>query len=208
MQCKGGIIYNIAAAARMAPNAAMMDPERVAPLLGLTVWTPVGVEVGDGVPDATIVPFVPVGAAPDPLDGDPPMPAPWEGERPPPDEASSVAEARVERDEAALEREGAPDDSDPDEPVVVGEASLVTDVDPDPDPEDGVELAWDADEEATEDADEDEATALQERSYSGVVLRVLPTSPKLGAGTVGSESWRVNHHVFTLPRSGHATSSQ
>lgn len=34
----------------------------------------------------------------------------------------------------------------------------------------------------------DEATAEQDRSYSGVVLKVLPTMPKLGLGVVGAPS--------------------
>jgi hypothetical protein len=31
----------------------------------------------------------------------------------------------------------------------------------------------------------------QERSKSGLVLRVVPTTPKLGLGVLGKESWRV-----------------
>jgi len=85
------------------------------------------------LPATTDVPFAPVrpvGAAPDPVGAEvPPIPTPWEGERPPPEEAMLVAEAAVERVEAALET--GEDSEDPDEGVVDGEASL--EVVPDPD---------------------------------------------------------------------------
>jgi len=51
-------------------------------------------------------------------------------------------------------------------------------------------------------------TAAQERSYKGVVLKLLPTIPKLGLGVTGLESCWVNHQVLTFPKRGHPTSSQ
>jgi hypothetical protein len=41
-----------------------------------------------------------------------------------------------------------------------------------------------------------EELALQERSKRGVVLKVLPTTPKLGFGVEPSVSWRVYHQVL------------
>lgn len=62
---------------------------------------------------------------------------------------------------------------------------------------------------AVEDAAaEEEEEAEQERSKRGVVLRVLPTIPKLGLGVTGSASWRMYHQVLVLPNRGHPTSSQ
>ena len=51
--------------------------------------------------------------------------------------------------------------------------------------------------------------AEQLRSYSGVLLRVEPTTPKLGLGVVGAASCSVYHHVLYLPKSSlHPTWSQ
>jgi len=225
-----GNIYNTAAATRIAAKAATTDAEPRAALL-LTAITDVDDaavdEVGAGMlPATTDVPFAPVspvGAAPDPAvvpEPEPPMPTPWDGERPPPEEAMLVAEAAEEREEAPLEWEEAalvteeayPEAAEDSELAVTEEALLWEDEpDPETDPEDAVEL--DATAEVEEDPDEAEdeeleETAEQERSNNGVVLKVEPTIPKLGEGTVGSASWRVNHQVLTLPRRGHATSSQ
>ena len=41
----------------------------------------------------------------------------------------------------------------------------------------------------------------QLKSKRGVVLRVVPTIPKLGFGVVGYASWRVYHHVLIFPKS-------
>jgi hypothetical protein len=140
------------------------------------------------------------------------MPTPWDGERPPPEEAMRVAEAAEEMEEAALETEEAyPEAEDPEEAgtEVLGEEASLLEDDPDPDPVDGVELDATAEvEEDPDEAEDEEETSLQERSNNGVVLKVEPTIPKLGEGVVGSASWRVNHQVLTLPRRGHATSSQ
>lgn len=49
----------------------------------------------------------------------------------------------------------------------------------------------------------------QVRLYKGVVLRSLPTTPKLGLGTSGSASRSVYHQVLTCPKSSpQPTSSQ
>lgn len=224
-----GNIYNTAAATRIAAKVATMDTEPRAALLA-TVMAEVEDaavdEVGVGVlPVTTEVPFEPVspvGAAPDPTvvpDPELPMPTPWDGERPPPEEATSVAEAAEEREEAPLEREEAalvteetyPEAAEESELAVTEEALLWEDEpDPDPDPEDAVELdaTAEVDDDPDEAEDEELETAEQDRSNNGVVLKVEPTIPKLGEGTVGSASWRVNHQVLTLPRRGHATSSQ
>lgn len=63
-------------------------------------------------------------------------------------------------------------------------------------------------EDAAAAAAEEEEEAEQERSKRGVVLRVLPTIPKLGLGVTGSASWRMYHQVLVLPNRGHPTSSQ
>lgn len=184
----------------MAAKAATIDAEPRAALLP-TASTEVdaGVvdDVGVGVlPATTEVPFdpvSPVGAAPDPAvvpDPEPPMPTPWDGERPPPEEAMSVAEAAEETEEATLEREETDADAEDSELAmeVLEGASLWED---EPDPVDGVELEATAEVEADPDDAEDEEpeeTSLQERSKRGVVLRVEPTIPKLGEGVVGSAS--------------------
>jgi len=214
---RGGI-YSTTTAAKMAAKAAAMDAEPRTALLPTASTEVVDAavdDVGVGVllPATTEVPLEPldpVEAAPDPvvvLD-EPPMPPPWDGERPPPDEARSVADAAEETEEAALERDADAEDSE-----LAGEeveASLLED-DPDPDSVDAVELEAAAEVEDDPDEAEDEEleeTSLQERSKRGVVLRVEPTIPRLGEGVVASASWRVNHQVLTLPRRGHATSSQ
>jgi len=57
-------------------------------------------------------------------------------------------------------------------------------------------------------------TFAQERSYNGVVLKVLslellPMTPKLGFGAVGAASCRTYHQVLTLPKAdAHPISSQ
>ena len=51
-------------------------------------------------------------------------------------------------------------------------------------------------------------TAGQVRLYRGVVLRVDPTSPKLGLGVTGAASCRVYQNVLILPNTVHATWSQ
>lgn len=56
--------------------------------------------------------------------------------------------------------------------------------------------------------DDEDADALQERSKSGVELRVDPTTPKLGEGVSGAASCKVYHQVFVDPKSEHPTSSQ
>jgi len=160
-------------------------------LFVVTLCTGVEVEVADAVlPAITEVPFEPVrpvGAAPDPVVAEvPPIPTPWEGERPPPEEATPVAEAAVEREEAALETEPEAEDSeDPDEVVADGEAAP-EEVVPDPEITELDATGADEDDEGVEE------TSLQERSNNGVVLKVEPTIPKLGEGTDGSASWRVN----------------
>jgi len=216
-----GNIYNTATATRIAAKAATMDADPRAALLPTAmteVEDPAVDEVGVGVlPATTEVPFVPVspvGAAPDPAvvpEPEPPMPTPWDGERPPPEEAMLVAEDAEEREEAGLVPEETYPEAAEDSELAVTEALLwEEDPDTDPDPEDAVELDATAEVEDPDEAEDEELeeTALQERSNNGVVLKVEPTIPKLGEGTVGSASWRVNHQVLTLPRRGHATSSQ
>ena len=67
---------------------------------------------------------------------------------------------------------------------------------------------------AIDDADDEELllmaapTAGQVRLYRGVVLRVDPTSPKLGLGVLGAASCRVYQNVFILPSTVQATWSQ
>ncbi len=43
------------------------------------------------------------------------------------------------------------------------------------------------------------------RLYSGVVVKLEPTIPKLGLGVVGAASCSVYHQVLTLPKSEHPT---
>lgn len=51
--------------------------------------------------------------------------------------------------------------------------------------------------------------AEQLRSYRGVLLRVEPTTPKLGLGVVGAASWSAYHQVLYLPKAtAHPTWSQ
>jgi hypothetical protein len=64
-----------------------------------------------------------------------------------------------------------------------------------------VDALWARVVEVFTDADETGVTSLQDRSNKGVVVKVLPTSPKLGLGVAGEASWRVNHQVLTLPKS-------
>jgi hypothetical protein len=61
---------------------------------------------------------------------------------------------------------------------------------------------------AVEEAAAEEEEAEQDRSKRGVVLRVLPTIPKLGLGVTGLASCRMYHQVLVLPNRGHPTSSQ
>lgn len=63
-------------------------------------------------------------------------------------------------------------------------------------------------EEAADEAADELDTLLQDRSYKGVVVKVLPTIPKLGAGVVGAESWRVYHQTLVFPNRGQPASSQ
>lgn len=112
---------------------------------------------------------------------------PWEGETAAPDEAAWLPVTTVEKEVAALDA-----------------AADVTE-------------AWAAPVAALEAAEvaveewallELEDTALQERSNRGVVLRVLPTMPKLGFGVTGAASWRVYHQVLIFPKLGQPTASQ
>ena len=222
-----GSTYNKRAAARIAANAATMEagPRETALLVDST-------EVEDGAvdeafagllvatTDGLLVPVNPVEAALDEtvlLDPELPLPPPWDGERPPPEETMLVAEAAEEREEAPLATEETEPEAEAEiEPETEAEIELETDDallwEDEPDPEDpvGVELddGAEVEEDPPDEADDEPETALQERSNNGVVLKVEPTIPKLGEGTVGSASWRVNHQVLTLPRRGHATASQ
>lgn len=91
-------------------------------------------------------------------------------------------------------------------PVATGGDTAVAPSPPEPPPVAVVAAPPPADEDE-EEGDEDEA--LHDRSYSGVVDRELPTTPKLGEGVVGAASCSVYHHVFVLPKSMlHPTSSQ
>ena len=57
--------------------------------------------------------------------------------------------------------------------------------------------------------DADVEAPEQLRSYNGVSLKVVPTTPKLGFGVVGKASCSVNHQVLVLPKSRpHPTWSQ
>jgi len=71
------------------------------------------------------------------------------------------------------------------------------------------ELAVEADDDpvAVEEGDtlEERTTPSHERSYKGVVLRLLslalvPTTPKLGFGVVGEASCKTYHQVLTTPK--------
>lgn len=91
-------------------------------------------------------------------------------------------------------------------PLAVGTAVAAPPPAPPPDT-DAVPDAAAADDEEDEEGEDEEA--LHERSYSGVVDRVLPTTPKLGEGVFGAASWSVYHQVLVLPkRVWQPTSSQ
>lgn len=196
-------IYKAATAAKIAPTAAMKDPVKAGALLAGTL---VLVEVGLGVPVLITEPLddgdVPVAMTVDWIVvGTIGIPPPWDGESPPPDDTGALVDSagEDESDESAVE-DGLDSDPDPDP-------------EPDPDVEVGLTLAeadFDAEAEVEEGVDdlEDDDTSLQDKSNNGLVLKVDPTIPKLGEGIVGSESWRVNHHVLTFPKRGHPTSSQ
>jgi len=69
--------------------------------------------------------------------------------------------------------------------ATVAVLSLPLETDPEAEADDAApELEAAVEEEATLELE----TALQERSYNGLVLKVLPTSPKLGLGVVASAS--------------------
>lgn len=77
---------------------------------------------------------------------------------------------------------------------------------PEPDTVPEAEAVPEADADADEEGEESEA--LQERSYRGVVDKVLPTIPKLGEGVSGAASWRVYQKTLVFPKRGQPTSSQ
>lgn len=169
-------IYKAATATKRAPIALTSEPERtlaalvetVVGLLEVPVADPV-LEVlivdGDPVPTGTVplLPETPVAVDIEPVavaeaETEPiPLPAPSDGVSPEPDETTWPPVAAEERDEAALARDDV--------------AKAPADDDPLPfPPVDGVELEDGA---LVEDwllAELEEETALQDKSYSGVVL--------------------------------------
>ena len=58
---------------------------------------------------------------------------------------------------------------------------------------------------AVAELDEADEIAGHWRLYSGVVVKLDPTIPKLGLGVVGAASCNVYHQVFTLPNSEQPT---
>jgi len=159
------------------------------------------------------VPF-PAGTEEEELAPEPaPEPTPFEGVRPSPEETTSVLEEAIEDSVCEVGEEGVSDEPDPEFDSEVGD-----EVDPvlDGDDEPGAEVT--AEEEdagaedeggtTTEDEDDGEVTALQERSYSGVELRELPTTPKDGPSLATGASWRVYHQVLVFPKREHPTWSQ
>lgn len=56
--------------------------------------------------------------------------------------------------------------------------------------------------------EEDEELSGQLRSYSGVLLRVIPTTPKLGLGVSGKASCKVYQNVVICPKTLQPTCSQ
>jgi len=186
-----------------APIAATNEPDWIAALLpGVTGTMEVldGEDVEIAVEPALVVPLPvePVGVDVDVADAAPPdettMPPPWDGERPPPDEAMPVVTAASdERDEAPLEMAApesvvaveAVEETAVEETAVVGTAESVLDVGA-IDEEELFGVVGMVEEDAGADDDDDDATALQERSNNG--FKSVPTMPKLGFGTDGSES--------------------
>lgn len=192
--------YIAARTARAAPIAPAKDPaDAAAPLtetvdgVDVLLDDPVALEVVVvlmvAVETVELLPVEPpddalavvVGAgADDETTLPPPIPLPTVGDSPPV-ATFEVPVAAVERDEAELDRAEAEEEEAPELEVEVAEAEVL----------------------------ELEETAEQDRSKSGVSLKVLPTIPKLGLGVTGAASWRVNHHVLTLPkRVAHPTASQ
>jgi hypothetical protein len=195
-------IYKTAAAATNAPIAPTTEP---ASMLAAFVEAVIGaVEVPEEEPVALEVvlrPPVPVadvllnpdpeltvgvavvGATPVPEALPMPLPAPSDGDKPPPDEARTDPVATDWTDDATLDFELAMLESE-----LAVEDGLVLEL--------LLLLLL-------------EATAEQDRSYNGVVLRGLPGAmPKLGLVWAASVSSIVNHQVLVLPNRGHPTSSQ
>lgn len=175
MQRSHAAIYKAATATKRAPMAPTNEPERtlaafvptVEGLLDVPLVDPVAevlTVVGDPVPTGTVPlpPLTAVAVVVEPVavaEAEPiPLPAPSDGDSPEPEETTWPPVAAVERDEAALARdevaEAAADDDDSELPFP---------------PLTAVELE---DEAFVEDwllAELEEETALQDKSYSGVV---------------------------------------
>jgi hypothetical protein len=188
-----GAIYKAATATKIAPIAPTNEPERTLAALVETVVGPDEVPVADPVAEVLILdgdplptgtvplpPLTPVAVVVEPVAVAEaeliPLPAPSDGVSPEPEETTWPPVAAEERDEAALARddvaEAAADDDDSELPcppltaVELEEGDLVED--------------W--------LLAELEETALQDKSYSGVVPYELPIIPKLGLGVAPLES--------------------
>ncbi len=142
-----------------------------------------------------------------------------------PDEGIAVSEAELAELGAILEAGELLDGGPPvteDTELILGAGNgpgIGVCVDPAPPPTttDAVPLATELDEAdstlAVEEAvmaelEDAEEIAGHCRLYSGVVVKLEPTIPKLGLGVVGAASCTVYHQVLTLPNSEHPTWSQ
>lgn len=132
--------------------------------------------VGTGEEEATTVPFVPVPLEPEPEEPDPEEPEPEEPEpeEPEPEEPEPPPEVELP---VPVGLEGAP------VTVAVPDSLPVPEAVADPDTT-AVAVPETEALRAVDELDEE----LQERSYRGVVVRVLPTIPKLGDGVSGAAS--------------------
>jgi len=176
---EAGLVVAIVAAALLVPDAEPLvfgpDPDEPVPVTVATYEPLLGAP-------ATVLKTVEVPVADALMEErpSPPCPAPWEGERAPPELTMLLAEIAVDKVEAALETDLIDEEPAPLVAVELAEEMMLLELE----------------------------TAEQDRSYSGVVLSLLPTIPKLGFGVTGAESCSVNQKVLTLPNEGHPTSSQ
>jgi len=224
------------AAAKTAPMVPTNEPEKAAAALSETVGGLLEVELGPEFDKVGVTTTVPLpDPDPDPeLDPEPdPEPEPdaepplgvavgltmvgpaWEGPSAPPEETTAPPVAAVETEEMMLEAtETEVSDSGDDAEVVplpiIEDATEVGAVVAEFGAALAAELVGAAmEEDGATVALELAATALQLRSYNGVVLKVVPlTRPKDGFGVVGSASCIVNHHVLTFPNNGQPTAFQ
>lgn len=206
------------AATRSATKAA---PEETKLAEAPFVVTVEGVVVGTGEVVAAMVPFVPEPPLelpePEPLDPEPEEPEPDE-----PDPDEPVPDEPEPDDPDPLEPEPEPLEPLPEDelplsvgleaaPVVVALTDSVATSDAVADPPSETTAVAVPETEALSlevELDEELEEELQERSYKGVVVKVLPTIPKLGDGVSGAASWRVYHQTFVSSKRGHPTSSQ